>query len=182
MITIVSGCPRSGTSLMCQMLHAGGMPILQDGGRETDGHNPEGYWEYQPFKRLPQGDVAWLEKAEGICVKIVSPFLRYLPPDRQYKIVYMLRDLDDVARSQAHMAADRGTPAEFDRAFWTRHVEETLEWAEAQDYIDLRPVRYADCAEHPQAVADLLAGWLPNNLDAAAMPSAVRMDLFLARG
>ena len=79
MIVIVSGLPRSGTSLMMQMLQAGGMPLLIDDLRPADTDNPNGYWEYEPVKRLQQ-DKSWIPQAEGKAVKVVSALLQYLPP------------------------------------------------------------------------------------------------------
>ena len=78
MIVVVSGLPRSGTSLMMQMLQAGGMPLLIDDLRMPDADNPNGYWEYEPVKRLQQ-DSSWIPKAEGKAVKVVSALLQYLP-------------------------------------------------------------------------------------------------------
>ena len=49
-ITVVSGLPRSGTSLMMQMLSAGGLPALTDDLREADESNPRGYFEFEPVK------------------------------------------------------------------------------------------------------------------------------------
>src|SRR6266567_4048665 len=77
MIVVVSGLPRSGTSLMMQMLRAGGMPLLTDDLRPADVDNPNGYWEYEPVKRLQQ-DNSWISKAEGKAVKVVSALLQYL--------------------------------------------------------------------------------------------------------
>ena len=68
MIAIVSGLPRSGTSLMMQMLAAGGMPVLSDGERQADTDNPKGYFEWERIKRLPK-DPACIVEAEGKVVK-----------------------------------------------------------------------------------------------------------------
>src|SRR5882724_8514008 len=108
MIVIVSGLPRSGTSLMMQMLQAGGMPLLIDDRRPADADNPNGYWEYEPVKRLQQ-DNSWIPKAEGKAVKVVSALLQYLPPQYTYKIIFMQRSLQEVLASQAVMLQRRGT-------------------------------------------------------------------------
>src|ERR671934_2987374 len=107
MIVIVSGLPRSGTSLMMQMLHAGGMPLLIDEQRPPDTDNPNGYWEYEPVKRLQQ-DNSWMHKAEGKAVKVVSALLQYLPPQHIYKIIFMQRPMQEVLASQAVMLERRG--------------------------------------------------------------------------
>src|SRR3990167_393038 len=100
MIVIVSGLPRSGTSLMMQMLRAGGMSLLIDDQRPADADNPHGYWEYEPVKRL-QHDNSWLPQAEGKAVKVVSALLQYLPPRHTYKIIVMHRPMQEVLASQA---------------------------------------------------------------------------------
>ena len=99
MIVVVSGLPRSGTSLMMQMLQAGGMPLLTDGRRAADGDNPKGYCEFEPAKRL-KDDASWLGAAEGRAVKLVSALLFDLPPERRYRVIFMTRDLDEVLASQ----------------------------------------------------------------------------------
>src|SRR5262249_61604387 len=107
MIVIVSGLPRSGTSLMMQMLQAGGMPLLTDALRPADADNPNGYWEYEPVKRLQQ-DNSWIPKAEGRAVKVVSALLPYLPPQHTYKIIFMQRPMQEVLASQTAMLERRG--------------------------------------------------------------------------
>ncbi len=102
MITVVSGLPRSGTSMMMQMLAAGGLPILTDGIRPPDANNPHGYLEFEKVKSLPR-DQSWLGAAEGKAVKIISPFLIYLPNNFDYKIIFMDRHIDAVLKSQADM-------------------------------------------------------------------------------
>src|SRR5262245_7239801 len=110
MIVIVSGLPRSGTSLMMQMLHAGGMPLLIDDQRPADADNPNGYWEYEPVKHLQQ-DNTWVAQAEGKAVKVVSALLQYLPRHHTYKIVFMHRPLAEVLASQTVMLQRRGEQA-----------------------------------------------------------------------
>src|SRR5258708_29037533 len=97
MITIVSGLPRSGTSLMMQMLAAGGMPILSDGERRADSDNPRGYLEWERIKQLPK-DPACIAEAEGKAVKVISQLLLSLPPGHDYRIVFMQRHLPEVLK------------------------------------------------------------------------------------
>ena len=98
MITLVSGLPRSGTSLMMQMLHAGGMPVLTDNLRTPDANNPQGFLEYEKVKALKK-DNTWLREADGRVVKIVSHLLQYLDASLQYEVIFMVRDVtrDDAA-------------------------------------------------------------------------------------
>ena len=46
-IIVVSGLPRSGTSMMMKMLEVGRQPILTDNLREADANNPNGYYEFE---------------------------------------------------------------------------------------------------------------------------------------
>ena len=108
-ITVVSGLPRSGTSLMMQMLAAGGIPPLTDGQRAADPSNPRGYLEFDPVKRL-KGDRSWLPQARGKAVKIIHLLLPELadasPGD--YRVVMMRRPVGEVVRSQRAMLARQG--------------------------------------------------------------------------
>src|SRR5262247_1316470 len=107
MIVVVSGLPRSGTLLMMQMLQVGGMSLLTDALRSVDADNPNGYWEYEPVKRLQQ-DNSWIPKAEGKAVKVISALLQYLPPQHTYKIIFMQRPMQEVLVSQTVMLERRG--------------------------------------------------------------------------
>lgn len=107
-IIIVSGLPRSGTSLMMQLLEAAGLPVLIDGIRKPDESNPKGYYEYEKVKRIAY-DVSWLNEAKGKVVKVVAPLLQHLPPHFCYKIVYLHRDINEIIASQQKMVEkDRG--------------------------------------------------------------------------
>src|SRR5271155_5970790 len=109
MITIVSGLPRSGTSLMMQMLAAGGMPILSDGERQADVDNPRGYLEWERVKQLPK-DPSCIAEAEGKAVKVISLLLLSLPEGHEYRVIFMHRPLPEVLASQDVMMRNRGTP------------------------------------------------------------------------
>lgn len=101
-ITIVSGLPRSGTSMMMQMLDKGGMAVLTDKMRKADDSNPKGYYEFEKVKAIRE-DYSWLHEAAGKVVKIVSPLIPHLPDGFNYRIVFMERNLDEVLRSQRSM-------------------------------------------------------------------------------
>src|SRR4051812_40403893 len=106
-ITIVSGLPRSGTSLMMQMLGAGGMQLLTDGQRAPDEHNSRGYFEHEAVKHSRK-DLSWLNQANGKAVKVVHLLLAPLPLDRSYRVIFMLRDLQEVITSQRVMLSKQG--------------------------------------------------------------------------
>ena len=108
MITIVSGLPRSGTSLMMQMLAAGGMSILSDGERRADVDNPRGYLEWERIKQLPKNP-GCIAEAEGKAVKVISQLLLSLPAQHEYRVIFMQRPLPEVMASQDEMLRRRGT-------------------------------------------------------------------------
>ncbi|PIE01553.1 MAG: sulfotransferase family protein [Acidobacteria bacterium] len=108
-VIIVSGLPRSGTSMAMQMLSAGGMEVVTDHQREADSDNPKGYYELEQVKTLDkEGDKSWLGEHRNRVVKIISFLLRDLPLNLNYKVVFMTRDLHEVLASQAKMLQQRG--------------------------------------------------------------------------
>src|SRR5262245_44885322 len=108
-IVVVSGLPRSGTSMAMKMLEAGGVPIVTDGIRTADESNPKGDYEFERGKELEKnGDPAWLRDARGKAVKIISFLLTYLPDGYDYQVVFMNRDVDEVLASQNKMLVARG--------------------------------------------------------------------------
>ena len=111
-IIVVSGLPRSGTSLMMKMLAAGGLPLLVDGLREPDDDNPEGYFELERVKALVTGDDAWLAEARGHAVKVISSLLKFLPGTYSYRVILMQRRMSEVLASQRRMLMRRGEPVD----------------------------------------------------------------------
>ena len=108
-IVVVSGLPRSGTSMLMKMLEAGGLSVMTDGQRTADEDNPKGYFEVERIKGLAQeGERGWLAGARGKAIKIISYLLRSLPPQFNYRVVFVRRDLDEVLASQSKMMARRG--------------------------------------------------------------------------
>ncbi|MCA1601952.1 MAG: sulfotransferase [Acidobacteria bacterium] len=112
-IIIVSGLPRSGTSMMMRMLEAGGINVLTDGIRKADEDNPEGYYEVELVKTLKQqSDKLWLGDARGKAVKVISALLDTLPQSYRYKVIFMNRNLAEVIASQNKMRARKGDHSE----------------------------------------------------------------------
>src|SRR3989442_10700966 len=161
MIVIVSGLPRSGTSLMMQMLQAGGMSLLKDDLRPPDADNPNGYWEYEPVKRLQQDD-SWIPKAEGKAVKVVSALLQYLPPQHTYKIIFMQRPMQEVLASQTVMLERRGEPSgkADDKTLETvflQQLHRTEHWVATQKNKTGLPLNYHETNAHPSETAGPVA-------------------------
>ena len=185
-ITVVSGLPRSGTSLMMQMLHAGGLPVLSDGLRAADENNQRGYFEYEPVKRL-RSDRSWLPQARGRAVKIIHLLLRDLLLDGslQYRIVFMRRPLDEVLSSQRAML-QRDGKAGADPALLKKAYENQLAqidtWLAAQACVSVLPVHYHHVVQAPWSVAEALDAFLGPGLDIVAMVGAVDPALHRQRG
>lgn len=184
--TVVSGLPRSGTSLMMQMLHAGGLPVLADQQRVADENNPRGYFEYEPVKRL-RSDRSWLPLARGRAVKIIHLLLHDLLLDgsMRYRIIFMQRPLSEVLASQQAMLQREGRagadPAVLRRAF-EGQLAQLHAWLSAQPDVRVLHVDYHRVLAEPLAVADALCGFLAIELDRNAMAGAVDPALHRQRG
>ena len=179
-ITVVSGMPRSGTSLMMQMLEAGGIPPLTDDVRPPDAHNPRGYFEYEPVKRLAQ-DASWMGGARGKAVKIIYRLLPHLPQGLQYRVVFMERDLGEVFESQRDMLRARGDSAVEQRedgiaAAFALELQETRRWLTAAPNIRTIFAPFAEIISDPTRWSIQLSNFL-DGLDVSAMAAAVNPEL-----
>ena len=185
MITIVSGLPRSGTSLMMQMLAAGGMPILSDGERQADHDNPKGYLEWERIKQLPK-EPSLVAEAEGKVVKVISQLILSLPDDHEYRIIFMQRPMPEVLKSQEEMLRRRGTSesggntAAVGEAF-QRHVVEVNKWLAAKADTKVLRMHYHRVLREPKPVAEEVAEFLGFPLDIGAMTAEVDQNLYRNR-
>ena len=189
-IIIVSGLPRSGTSLMMQMFAAAGIEPVTDRCREADADNPRGYFELEAAKRLKQ-ESAWLADARGKALKVVSQLLFDLPATERYRIVFMERDLDEVLASQETMLARLGRPAaprERMRAAFQAHLRQVDAWLEQQPHIALlrhkgiyagrafRPAKWMATRAALDRIVDAwrdaapLAQWLDHHVGPSELP------------
>lgn len=187
-VIIVSGLPRSGTSMMMLMLQSGGIPLLVDGVRSANESNPEGFFEFERVKRLTRGDVAWLDEARGRAVKIVSPLLDFVPDKYQCDIVFMLRDLNEVMASQRHMLGTDFSPADASdeseaiiRADYERHLYEVENRLQRRNNVRVHYVQHARVIQDPHGSALDIANFLGRRLDVTAMAAVVRLDLHRQR-
>ena len=185
MITVVSGLPRSGTSMMMSMLQKGGVEILTDSLREADEDNLRGYLEYEHVKQLDR-DATWLDEAEGKAVKIISMLLRHLPPDHQYRIIFMHRDVSEVLASQRKMMERRGEPPdsvpdETMATLYRRHIAETQEWLKRQPNMKTIHVDYNETINDPWPTVRRVNEFLGGTLDQEAMARAVSPKLYRQR-
>jgi hypothetical protein len=185
MITIVSGMPRSGTSLMMQMLAAGGLPFLSDGERRADEDNPRGYYEWERIKTLPR-DPECIAEAEGKVVKVISQLLFALPRRHDYQIIFMERPLAEVMASQAEMIQRRGTaapalPQSALQAGLQMHLNQVQAWMKASPHIPVQRIAYRELLADPPGTAQRLADFLHCPLDTAAMAAQVDNALYRHR-
>lgn len=182
-IIIVSGLPRSGTSLMMQMLAAGGIEVVTDSIRTADTDNPRGYLEFERVKKIKQ-DSSWLPDARDKVVKMVSQLLRDLPPGERYRVIFMERDLDEVLASQEKMLQRLGRPAaprdKMKSAFQT-HLDELDRWLAKQTHIAILRVSYNELLEDPVAQAQRVCEFLERIMDLDAMTAAVDPSLYRNR-
>ena len=176
-VTVVSGLPRSGTSLAMQMIHAGGIPALTDGQRTSDDSNPRGYFELERVKQLKQ-DKSWLDEAAGKVVKVIHLLLAELPDDRPYRVVFMQRDLREVVQSQATMLARSGRtggqlPPERLIAVYEQQLKTVEQWLAARPNFSVLRVPYAQLVSDPAGVVPTVNAFLGGTLDEARMRAAV---------
>jgi len=181
-VALVSGVPRSGTSLMMQMLAAGGFPVLADAARPPDADNPRGYLEYAPVAATPR-DVAWLGDARGRAVKVVHTLLRHLPEGPQLRVVLMLRDLGEVARSQRAMLARRGEPeaGEDLTPVWEAQLRGVRAWAVERPHTALLALDYRQVVSDARAAGRRVDAFLGGVLGPEAMAACVDPALYRNR-
>ncbi len=182
-IVIVSGLPRSGTSMMMKMLEAGGIPPLTDKIRTADEDNPKGYYEFERVKKLDKGDTAWVADARGKSVKVISALLKYLPADYEYKVIFMRRRTEEILASQKQMLIRRGEPT--DRVsdeelaeYFAKHLKAVEMWLQTQPNVDVLYISYNRVLENPLEPALEVNRFLGNRLDSQAMAAVVDPNLY----
>ena len=184
-ITIVSGLPRSGTSMMMKMLEAGGMAVVADHLRTADEDNPKGYYEFERVKQI-EHDKAWLPEAQGKVVKMISELLRHLPADFNYRVVFMRRKLEETLASQKQMLVRRGQPTDLVSQeklaeLFQRHLERTFAWLAQQPNFTTLFVEYAEVMQNASVQAERLNAFLGNTLHVEKMIGVVDQTLYRQR-
>lgn len=158
------------------------MPVLTDRARKPDGNNPNGYYEYDPVKRL-KDDSTWLGQAEGKAVKVVSMLLYDLPPERHYKIIFMKRNMDEILASQSEMLEQRDAalspaPNEELRQSFERHLEKLFAWVARQSHMEMLPCDYNRLIEGPDERVAGIVRFLQMDLKIPPMIRSVDMTLY----
>ena len=163
-IVIVSGLPRSGTSMMMQILDKGGYDVLTDKVRESDTNNPKGYYEFEPVKKL-MVDKSWLPEAEGKVVKIIAQLLPFLPSNYDYKIIFMRREMSEVLKSQQIMLGKEGDvkskvfPTGLNDAFQKQLVK-VENWIDSQPNVEMLSVDYSNVIANAEEEIDNVISFL----------------------
>lgn len=184
-ITIVSGLPRSGTSMMMKMLEAGGLPVLADHVRSADADNPKGYYEFERVKQI-KTDQGWLPEAQGKAVKMISELLQHLPPRYEYRVLFMRRKLEETLASQKQMLLRRGESAEAISdekmaELFRKHLQKLEAWLAAQPNFRILDVHYSAVMSNPRAEAGKINAFLGNILNVERMAAVVDQDLYRQR-
>ncbi len=186
-IVVVSGLPRSGTSMMMRMLEAGGLPILSDGRRGADPDNPRGYFELERIKGLEkETDKSYLRAARGKAVKVISFLIKDLPDENDYRVIFMRRDLDEVLTSQDKMierlgSEDTSAEREAMKEAYRNDIVRTRLLCRSRPHFRLIEVHYRAAIEDAAAAARSVNGFLGGGLDESAMQRAVEAALYRNR-
>ena len=184
-VVIVSGLPRSGTSMMMKMLEAGGLEPLMDGVRRADEDNPGGYYEFERVKKV-KDDSNWLEEARGKVVKVISRLLCDLPESYTYKVIFMQRNMDEILASQRVMLARRGKVEEESddeqiSQLFTRHLKKVEKWLADREHFELLYVDYGEVVKRPLKEIRRIEDFLRRGLDVAQMAAVIDDDLYRQR-
>jgi Sulfotransferase domain len=184
-VIVVSGLPRSGTSMMMRMLEAGGVPVLVDNLRQADEDNPNGYYEFEPVKGV-RDDHSWLEDAGGKAVKMVYRLLYDLPADRTYKVIFMTRSLQEVIASQNTML-ERGGKSSNDLSgeqlaeIYRKQLADARAWLDGRPNFKVLYVDYGDVLHDTPRVVEGLRAFLGGDLNTAAMVEVPTPALYRQR-
>ncbi|MGC9400774.1 MAG: sulfotransferase family protein [Anaerolineae bacterium] len=186
-VIVVSGLPRSGTSMMMKMLAEGGLDLVTDGIREANEDNPKGYYEFERVKKLPDGDTAWLPEARGKAVKVISALLLHLPDEYTYKVLFMRRHMEEILDSQRRMLIRRGEPT--DRVddgemaeMFEKHLRKVYAWMDDQPNLDYLDVDYnALLRGDARPIIRRINAFIGGELDEQAMASVIDPNLYRQR-
>ena len=185
-ITVVSGLPRSGTSMMMKMLEAGGLPPLTDNLRTADEDNPKGYFEFERVKKMPDGDISWVEDAQGKAVKVISALLEHLPPAYSYRVLFMQRKIDEILASQNQMLVRSGKPTdqvsdEQLAEMYGKHLAKVKAWLDEQTNFSVNYLDYNAMLADPTKYARQVNQFLDNSLNPQDMARVVDPNLYRQR-
>ncbi len=184
-VIVVSGLPRSGTSMMMKMLSEGGLPLITDSLRQPDEDNPNGYFEFEPVKALVEGRHDWLADAGGKVVKVVSALLEHLPPGHSYRILFMEREIKEILASQHKMLERRGEQAttgdaEMETQF-REHLRAAKYWLARQPNMNVLYVDYNRMMAKPDDYCQRIADFIGLPVDVERMRAVPNQRLYRNR-
>ena len=181
---IVSGLPRSGTSVMMRALRAGAIPLFYDPDLERrfrlafPAANREGFFELRGEHMIRQGI------PDGHAAKVFPKFIDWLPLNVSYKVLVMHRD--DAAREASYRRVFAGIP---DAAFsnrqqeFRRNLEAGLAYMDAQADFSLRHVRLEELVADTEIVLRQVSAFLDcPQFDIAGAATVFHGDRAASRG
>ncbi len=184
-IIVVSGLPRSGTSMMMKMLAEGGLQVVTDAVRAADDDNPNGYFELEAVKQLAEGSGGWMDGAQGKVVKIISALLEHLPADHRYKVIFMERSLGEVLASQKKMLTNRAEQSAIQdqemEAQFQKHLGAVKYWLARQPNIQVLYVDYNKMLVSPGAASQAVADFIGQSVDVSRMLGVPNEKLYRNR-
>ncbi len=184
-IIVVSGLPRSGTSMMMKMLAEGGLPVLTDAIRSADEDNPNGYFELEVVKQLAEGQKDWMANADHKLVKVISALLEHLPPEHHYKILFMERQIPEILASQRKMLARRNETSKVSdeemEAQFREHLKAIKYWLARQPNMEVLYVDYNRMVGDPDQYLQNIASFIDMPLDLEKMRAVPNEGLYRNR-
>jgi hypothetical protein len=184
-ITIISGLPRSGTSMMSMMLEAGGMTVLTDHIRTADSDNPKGYYEFERVKKIPKGDIEWMETAKGKAVKVISELLKYLPSKHEYKVIFMRRKMEEIVKSQNKMLINSGKSVSVDDVqmadLLSKHLVSLRGWLDQQNNVKVLDIDYNQLIADPNHLLSNINIFFDSTLSVEKMRQVIDLKLYRNR-
>ena len=168
-----------------KMLEAGGIPLLTDQVRQPDSDNPKGYYEFERVKKLSDGDATWLADADGKCVKVIAGLITYLPPEYEYRVLFMRRKIDEVLASQAKMLENRGEDSKVEdpemATLFKKHLRQVRAWMNSQPNLLYLDLDYNLLVADPESYARQINQFLDGGLDVEEMIAVVDHSLYRQR-
>lgn len=185
-VVVVSGLPRSGTSMMMKMLEAGGVPVMTDAVRQADVDNPKGYYEYERVKNLEkETDKSYIREARGKALKVISYLLKDLPDDNFYRVIFMRRHLDEVIASQNKMLDRRGEEGIAEREAmaeaYRNHLAAVKIMVRKRPNFVMHEFRYDEGVKDPRRAAREVNAFLGGHLNEGAMAAVIDAELYRNR-
>ena len=186
-VVIVSGLPRSGTSMLMKMLEAGGLQIMSDAARSADVDNPKGYFEHERIKDLEKDtDKSYLREGRGKALKVISFLIQHLPDENDYRVIFMRRDLDEVLSSQDKMiqrlgSDDATADREAMKEAYRNDIVRTRLLCRKRSNFEMIEIQYKATVEDPAETARRVNEFLGGRLDEAGMRRAVDESLYRNR-